>query len=195
VSQARIAAALRPVVQTFERLQVPYAIGGSLASSQHGFGRSTLDADIMADLRLTHVPPLIAALGDEYYADLDVIAEAVQQRTSFNVIHLATMAKVDIFLPKGTPFDRSELARVRTGSFGEGPDAYEARVASPEDIVLRKLAWYRASNEVLDRQWIDILSVLEVQAQTIDIRYMRRWAPALGVADLLERALQQAGLT
>jgi hypothetical protein len=57
------------VTQTLERLGVSYAVGGSLASSLHGVMRSTLDVDIVADMRLEHIQPLVAALSKEFYAD------------------------------------------------------------------------------------------------------------------------------
>ncbi|MBC8449572.1 MAG: hypothetical protein H8D78_17635, partial [Chloroflexi bacterium] len=40
------------VVDALETLDVPYAIGGSLASALHGVMRATMDADLVADLRL-----------------------------------------------------------------------------------------------------------------------------------------------
>jgi hypothetical protein len=43
------------VTQTLERLGILYAVGGSLASSVHGVMRSTLDVDIVADMRLEHI--------------------------------------------------------------------------------------------------------------------------------------------
>ena len=36
-------AAIRPVVEAFDRLGVPYYIGGSVASSAYGTARSTMD--------------------------------------------------------------------------------------------------------------------------------------------------------
>lgn len=49
------------VTQTLESLGIPYAVGGSLASSLHGVMRSTLDVDIVADMRLEHIQPLVTA--------------------------------------------------------------------------------------------------------------------------------------
>jgi hypothetical protein len=60
--------------------------------------------------------------------------------------------------------------------------------------VLTKLEWYRKGDEVSDRQWRDVQGVLKVQRERLDLPYMHRWAPELGVADLLERALRDAGI-
>jgi len=66
-------------------------------------------------------------------------------------------------------------------------------IASPEGTILNKLEWYRMGGEVSDRQWNDILGVLKVQGTNLDMAYLQRWATALKVDDLLERALEDAG--
>ena len=66
------------VTHTLERLAIPYAVGGSLASSVHGVMRSTLDVDILADMRLEHIQPLVAALSEEFYADEEMMRDAIE---------------------------------------------------------------------------------------------------------------------
>ena len=179
------------VVAVLERLGVPYVIGGSLASTAYGFVRTTQDTDIMADLHAEQVPAFSAALQAEFYADEQMMAEAVARRGSFNLIHQASMFKVDIFLPRGRAFDQSQLARARRQQLASDPAA-QARLATAEDTLLAKLDWYRQGGEVSERQWRDVLGVLKVQGDRLDFAYLRQWADELGVRDLLERALQEA---
>ena len=61
-------------------------------------------------------------------------------------------------------------------------------IKTPEDTVLRKLEWYRSGGEVSDQQWRDVLGVLAVWRGRLDEAYLDRWAAALRVSDLLERA-------
>ncbi len=68
----------------------------------------------------------------------------------------------------------------------------EAFVATPEGTILAKLEWYRIGGEVSERQWRDVLGILEVQGDRLDFVYLRQWAKELKVSDLLERALIEA---
>lgn len=97
--------ALRPVLQAFGAQEIPYQIGGSLASSAWGLPPSTQDADLVADLRGEHVGPLVAQLQGEYYVDDGMIREAIRHHSSFNLLHLPTMLKVDVFIRKPTAFE------------------------------------------------------------------------------------------
>ena len=186
-----VAAALGPLVHTFDQLGVQYYLGGSMASSAHGIARASLDADVVVFLAPQHVDALVAALAEQYYIPVERLRSAVDARSSCNLIHLDTMFKVDLFMSKGRPFDLEAASRARARAFDDGPDAPTFSVASPEDTVLAKLEWFRAGGESSERQWWDILGVLRVTANP-DLSYLHRWATELGVDDLLQRALVDA---
>jgi hypothetical protein len=182
--------AMAPVIDAFEQLGVSYYIGGSVASTVYGIPRTTLDADIIAELRLEHARPLVLQLQDQYYIDEDAVKDAIRHRFSFNAIHLATMLKIDVYLPKVRPFDQEIRRRARQELLEE----HTFYFASPEDTILTKLEWYRMGGEVSERQWNDLLGVLKLQGTSLDFAYLRRWAVSLNVADLLVRAYEDAGL-
>jgi hypothetical protein len=179
------------VVEVFGRLQIPYLIGGSMASALYGVARSTLDADMVADIQQEQVGALVAALGDDFYADEDMIRGAIRQRSSFNLIHLKTMFKVDVFIHKDRPFDQVQFKRRIEQVFAIAPER-KAFMASAEDTILAKLEWYRLGSEISDRQWRDILGIMKVQAGRLDLDYLRKWAVELKVTDLLQRALKES---
>ena len=187
-----IMSAILPMVIAFEQLGIPYHIGGSVVSSVYGFPRATFDVDLVADLKLEHVRPLVKRLEAEYYIDEDMVRDAVRRRSSFNAMYLDTMLKVDVFVLKSRAFDQEESRRVQQQVLVEGSRTFY--MASPEDLLLNKLEWYRMGGEVSDRQWNDILGVLKVQGTALDMDYLQRWAADLDVTDLLERALVDAGL-
>lgn len=182
--------ALRPVLQELDRLGVRYNIGGSVASSIHGAGRSTLDVDVGAELNEATAIELIAALQNDFYISQPAVLDAVRRRSCFNLIHLATSFKIDIFVSQDRAFDRSVLERATIASLG-GPNPLSARVATAEDVILLKLEWYRLGNETSQRQWDDVTRVAKLQGDRLDRPYLLRWANELGVTGLLERLLTE----
>jgi hypothetical protein len=181
------------VTEALDGLGVPYLIGGSLASSVYGAVRSTWDTDLVADLSLEHARPLAEALSGRFFVDVDMILDAIRHRRHFNVVHLETMFKVDVFIPKQRDFDRMQIRRRQELVIWTDP-VRKAFVASAEDTVLAKLDWFRQGGEVSERQWKDVLGVIKVQADRLDVEYLRQGAAELAVADLLEKVLTEAGL-
>lgn len=187
-----IIAAVSPVVAAFEALGVSYRIGGSVASSALGVPRSTLDVDLVCDLRLGQVEAFVAALARDYYADGDMAKDAIRSESSFNLVHLATMLKVDVFVRKSTPWDIEAFARKIRRPLDVSADGPEFDLTTAEDIVLHKLVWHRLGGGMSERQWRDVVGVIAVQAQALDRAYLVRWAASLGLAEALERAFAQA---
>lgn len=175
----------------FDELGVRWFLGGSLASSLLGVPRATLDADIVADLRPEHVKPLLGLLGEGWYADEPAMREAIAGRSSFNLIHLDTAMKVDVFVPKHRLFDERQFTRTRSTPIAEGSDV-EVQVCSAEDIVVAKLEWFRLGGELSERQWADVLGILRVNLGGLDLQIMEESAGELGVTDLLAKALKEA---
>lgn len=175
------------VVGVLEELGISYHLAGSYASSIHGIPRQTQDIDLVVDLDDASVTALLERLPDNYYRDLESAREAVRRRASFNLIHLASGVKLDLFIVGAEPYDREELSRSREVRLPSAPDC-RLFVKSAEDTILRKLQWFRLGGETSDRQWGDVLGVVRSQGQALDLEYLKRWAKALGLEDLLKRA-------
>ena len=183
-----------PVVDAFDRLGVAWYVGGSVASSAFGQFRATNDVDIVADLKPEHAGPLVTTLGEAYYADLEAIRSAIRQRASFNAVHYGTMLKIDVFVLRSRSYDLEALRRRVSRPMSTTPGSRCLNLASPEDIVVSKLDWYRRGGGASDRQWGDVQGVLRVQSEAMDVAYLRHWSAELGLLELLERALAEAGL-
>jgi hypothetical protein len=189
-AEEELRATLERVGQCFDQLNVPWAIGGSFASTVYGEPRATNDVDIIAELRPAHVAPFVASLGADFYADATMMREAIAARDSFNIIDERSFLKVDVFVPRPGPLGEGQLARRRSYALSAaGPTVF---VLGPEDTVLQKLRWFELSGRTSDRQWRDIVGVVRLGGD-LDIGYLREVADASSLSESLARALAEGG--
>ncbi|MEX2285437.1 MAG: hypothetical protein WD648_00030 [Planctomycetaceae bacterium] len=175
------------LVQTLERLRLPYLITGSTATSLYGEPRFTNDIDVIVDLREQQVAAFCAAFPDpEYYLSEVAVREAIKQHRQFNIIHPTSGLKVDVIIPKDTPFDRSRLSRGIRLAAGPG---YNASFASPEDVIVKKLDFFRQGGS--DKHLRDIAGVMKIRRDELDLSYINHWATELGLLDVWAAVLKR----
>ena len=170
-----------------DSLGIAWVIGGSIASSVHGEPRATQDVDIVADLRLRHVKPFVSALARDYYVDADVVRVAVKTAGLFNAVHYASAIKADFFVAGDDAFEAERLANRLPVAIAAGV----LYVDTAEQTILRKLEWYRRGAEESERQWRDVQAIVRIQGDRLDYERLRLWASRLGVADLLQRVIDE----
>lgn len=180
---------LMPVIAAFNRLRVPFYVGGSVASSYHGAVRSTMDIDIVSDLRLEHVEAFLSGFVEDFYVSEIAVRQAIVRRTCFNLINFGTSLKVDVFISRGRPFDLACMHRAEKGCIGGANGSIEVPVATLEDTIISKLEWYRLTDETSERQWDDVSRLKRLAGGTLDRVYLNRSAQMVGVSDLLDRLL------
>ena len=176
------------VIGTLEELGLRYHVGGSYASSIHGVPRQTQDIDLVVELAATQATALTSSLNEDFYIDEKSVVRAARRRGSFNLVHLRSAIKVDVFVRGDEPFDQVEFDRHRLEVVQVDPEL-KVFVKSPEDILLRQLQWYRLGGDVSDRQWSDIQGIVETQGRRLDRKHLARWAAHLHVEDLLDKIL------
>jgi hypothetical protein len=185
-----LVAALEPVATALGRLGVGFYVGGSVASTYHGAIRSTMDVDLVCELRPEQVAAFVAAFGPECYVSEPAVRDAVERRSCFNVIHLPTAFKVDVFVSRGRPFDVAAMSRAAPQPLG-GDRPLAVPIATAEDSIIAKLEWYRLGDEASERHWDDVSRLVALLGDSLDVEHMRRMAGSLGVGDLLERLLTE----
>jgi hypothetical protein len=171
---------LAKAITVFESLDVPYLVTGSVASTAYGEPRMTLDIDIVAAIEERHVAGFLEAFPhEEYYVDREEIMDALRRSGQFNIIHPASGLKIDVFVKGQNAFDDSRFSRGRRIAVAEGR---EAVFASPEDVILKKMEYFKAGGS--DKHLRDIVGILKVSTEQMDRSYITLWAERLGLADI-----------
>jgi hypothetical protein len=166
---------LERLVIVLERMKVPYLTVGSMATISFGEPRLTNDIDVVIDLYQPQIAEFCAAFPDpEYYLSRRAVESAVSRRHQFNIIHPSSGLKIDCILPGRSEFDVSQMMRgVRQPIL----DNRTAVFSSPEDVIIKKLEYYREGGS--DKHLRDIRGVLKMQGDKIDRAYLMAWIDKL----------------
>lgn len=174
---------LARITRALEDAAVPYMVVGSIASSFHGEPRMTRDIDIVIDPTIASLHRLVESLlASDLCVDSGAAAEALERRSSFNVIEADSGWKVDFLMRKNRAFSRTELDR-RVAARLLDTDTY---VATAEDTIVAKLEWAIGSES--ERQLRDVAAMLAVNGDALDYPYIEKWVRALELSDVWERA-------
>lgn len=180
---------LRYVVETLEKLGLPYMLVGSFASTAYGEPRFTQDIDIVCDLPLSKVDEFQRAFPDDsFYLNHQSVIEAIRTRFQFNVLHPESGNKIDLILPRDDEWGREQFRRRQRIKLFPDRQAY---VAMPEDVILGKL-WYHADGGS-EKHLRDIAGILKVSGDIVDRNYVTRWADKLGWGETWRLVLDRTG--
>lgn len=178
--------ALKTVVNALDANVIPYMLGGSFASSFYGIPRATFDADLVVEISPVNAERLYVSLKNAFYADPEEILQAAEKRTSFNLIHLETAFKVDIFPLKTDDYSKQAFAR-RVKQILSPESGTGLWLQAPEDVIISKLLWHKLGGEASVKQPADIVGVLRTQAGALDRAYLNLWVERLGLAAIFKK--------
>ena len=153
-----------------------------------------MDIDIVADIKNFHIPHLTKRLEHKFYIEEDMIKDAINRISSFNLIHLETAMKIVVFIQQKDTYQKNAENRRTKETRVENDKSSEFYFSSTEDIILNKLKWYEMGNRISERQWLDVLGVIKVQENSLDKEYLKSWAEKIGVFKLLFDAFQEANI-
>jgi hypothetical protein len=191
-------AAMLPAVHAFDHLGVSSYLAGSIASSLYGMQQLAQDVDLVVGLPEPSIAPLLAWLKPSYALDEEAMREAALTRTPCSLIHLDTLLKVDVILPRPSTFETAMRPLVAAYTLDERYPP--VRVASACEMILFKLRRYqrdassRSDGMRDDGEWNDILGMLKVQGLDLDLVRFECWAGELDGAETWRQALVDAGL-
>lgn len=176
----------------FAELGLRPLIGGSFASSAWGRPRQTHDLDITVRILREHVAPIVQAFEGDYLVNLNELEAALDDGNwpaNFQLLHLNATFKIDVFLSENREYDMLVAERAKSAEIVPGVLGW---YVSAEDIVLMKIRWYELGNRVSDRQWNDLVQVIEIQGDAFDREYLLNWAEHFGLRELAMEALGEA---
>lgn len=160
-----------------ERLKLQYYVTGSVASSFYGEFRSTLDVDIVIEIASWLVHEFCAQFPEpDWYVSEEAAKTAVQHGGMFNILHSTSGLKIDVCLPKDTPFAELCFDHKRRVSLEEGVQVW---MSSPEDIILNKLLFYREGRS--EKHVRDIGGIYKSGRDHLDLPYIEHWSLRIGV--------------
>ena len=169
---------LKEVAKKLEEAAISYMVSGSIASSYYAQPRMTRDIDIVIELNLHNSDSLIRAFDEDYYIDDLAARDAISQTSMFNIIHLASMIKIDFIIRKRTPYRETEFERRSKVEI----DGEWIWFVAPEDLILSKLIWALDSRSQI--QLNDIRSVIRT-VNELDWSYIEEWGLQLGLKEIL----------
>jgi len=173
-------AVIQHVAQRLDRAGIAYMHTGSLAMSFYAQPGMTRDVDVVVEVGDVSAARLYELFAGDYYVSLDAIREAVTYTSMFNVIHNASLVKVDLIVRKDQPYRHVEFERRQEVRLSEGT----VFVVSKEDLILSKLYWARES-----RSEVQLRDVESLLASGYDRAYVEHWLRELGLDSWATRYL------
>jgi hypothetical protein len=163
----------------FGQLNIPYMVTGSVAAILYGDIRLTNDVDLVAVLNFAaarELPRLFAP--DQFYCPpIDVIAAEMARdlRGHFNLIHIESGFKADVYLRGRDPLHAWALERIRTVLVGSA----SVNLAPPEYVIIRKLEYFREGGS--EKHLRDIKAMIERSRAEIDFAHLERFISERGL--------------
>ena len=163
----------------FNAIGVEYMVTGATAAIVYGQPRLTNDLDVVLILQFEQVRELVAAFPDsEFYVPPEEVIQAERSRPMrghFNILHLASGYKADVYLAGDDPLHHWALPLRRRIDWTDGMPLH---VAPPEYVIVRKLEYFREGGS--SKHPADIRAMLATTE--VDFGAIEDWVERLGLA-------------
>lgn len=171
---------LGKIVEILDRLGINYLVTGSMAAMAYGEPRLTNDIDIVADIKYFHIPGLLESFpAEQFYISDEAIREAILYKKQFNIIYPASGLKIDVVIREDSIFNKSRFSRIRRI---KPANYYEANFASPEDIIVMKMKYYKEGGS--EKHLRDISGIVRISGADLDLEYLAKWSEELDLSNI-----------
>lgn len=173
--------AFRHMITRLEEANIEYMVVGSLGSIVYGEPRMTKDFDIVIKLTAKDIRKFVKLFNEEEYycPPTEVISQEIINHGQFNLIHHESGFKTDILIQKNNPHSIEEFKRKRRIEF---IDDLEIFLATPEDIIIKKLVYFKMSES---QKHIDDIKGILIHTD-IDHDYLNLWLNQLSLMSIWE---------
>lgn len=173
-------AVLKEVCRQLERAAIPYMITGSMAANFYAVPRMTRDIDIVIEIQRKDVEKIVGLFKDNFYIDQESVSEAIDHQGMFNILHNASVIKIDFIIRKESDYRKLEFGRRRWAEF----EGQRICLVSPEDLIISKLFW--AKDSLSETQLGDVRNLLGM-VKEVDLEYLKKWIQALGLQHIYDK--------
>ena len=148
-----------------------------MAMNFYAMPRMTRDIDIVVELSVTDIDRVMQQFEEDFYVDREMIQQALEQNSIFNMIHTDSVIKVDCIIRKESAYQHEAFSRRRVVVVEE--DSFT--IITPEDLILSKLEWAKDTRSEI--QLRDIRNLLTT-VDGLNHDYLKHWITRLGVGEL-----------
>ncbi len=173
---------LKLVANRLNESEFDYMLSGSVALTFYGKPRMTRDIDIVILLPLNAVDRFVNLFEHDFYTDKDMVKDAVQNQSMFNIIHFETVIKIDFIIRKNQEYRILEFNKRRISKL-ENQDIY---IVALEDLIISKLYWAKDSFSEMQIKDIDSLINLD-----FNMDYVKKWCSHLDLDLILKKVLDE----
>ena len=175
-------------IEPLNARSIRYLVTGSVAAMAYGEPRLTNDIDLILEIRPADIPSLVEAFPESHYylPPVEVLQteQARSLRGHFNIFHLETMLKADIYLAGSDPLHHRAFQKQVKMDIDGTPVSF----APPEYVILRKLEFFREGGS--EKHLRDIASILNESGNEIDKSYLNDQVQLRGLSDAWQKAEQ-----
>lgn len=172
---------LKDVVRRLDKIDIEYMISGSIAMNFYATPRMTRDIDIVVVIEKSDIDKIFSEFKNDYYVDDEMIRDAFDNNSMFNIIHTMEIVKIDFIIRKNNEYRLLEFSKKRKIKLDE-TDIY---VVSIEDLIISKLYWAKDSFSSI--QIRDIKNLLNCKVNRI---YLKEWIEKLELKEIYSEVIK-----